>query len=376
MYNGSYLTSTDINITCTGDRERTQVRSLYDEICSIDNLHEAYNAVCKRKLKGDPRFIRYDAKKETHLLCLQEQLLTGTWVPSPCKYFTIYEPKRREIDAPYFVDCIVHHAIHRVIEPIFEKRFIFHSYACRHNKGIHKAVEYVQKSIRRFDSCYQSPYVVKCDISKYFKNIDHDILINLMAEPIGYDERLIKIIYLMLKKYSHHSEKGVPVGALTSQIMGNIYLDWLDHFMTDHNAAPAYFRYMDDFVIITENKERAHYYFELVKYAVEQLKLQLNPKSEIFPLSRGIDFCGYRMWKDHILPRKRTIKNMRRRLAKATALNDAGELDRDRLESQVASFMGYAQKCDCYETVKHMCDQYPIMLETRLANKISEASHT
>ena len=352
------------------------IPTVYEQICNLDNIFYAYYQVCKHsKLRNNSRMQRWDRRKEYHLQDLQYKLLTETWTPTVCRSFTVYEPKIREIDAPHFVDCIVHHAMHQILEPIFERRFIFHSYACRHGKGTHVAIEYIQDAIRRFARNYEAPYVVKCDISKYFRNINHEILLNMIAAVVP-EQPVIDLWYKLCKVYAKDSDKGIPIGALTSQLGANIYLDWLDHFMTDHNAAPAYFRYMDDFVIITENKERAHYYFELVKYAVEQLKLQLNPKSEIFPLSRGIDFCGYRMWKDHILPRKRTIKNMRRRLAKATALNDVGELDRDRLESQVASFMGYAQKCDCYETVKHMCDQYPIILETRLANKISEASHT
>jgi len=237
---------------------------MFEQITSFKNLLSAYRKAAK--VKKDRLYVQeYDYDLEYNLLNLQRKLKKGTYQWGEYKNFYVYDPKKRLIAAAPFEDRIVHHAICNIIEPIFEKTFIDDSYACRKNKGTHKAL------IRTFKFVQEIKYVSKCDIAKYFNSINGQILFSLLERKVS-DPKLLKLLEVLIASGSQatrHSQQklspfadeltstdsGVPIGNLTSQLFANIYLNELDHFVKEKLMIKYYLRYMDDFVIFGQNKK-------------------------------------------------------------------------------------------------------------------------
>jgi len=169
-----------------GDTKTKTYKHLFEKVCSFDNLYTAYIKARKgKRFKPDVDNFSYNLEHE--LIQLEKDLLDGSYEPGEYHQFMIHEPKERLISAAPFRDRVLHHAIHQVIEPIFEKQFIYDSYACRVGKGTHAAVRRFKEFLRH------NSYVLKCDIEKYFPSIDHQILLELINRRIR-DEKLISLI--------------------------------------------------------------------------------------------------------------------------------------------------------------------------------------
>lgn len=206
-----------------------------DDVAAPDNLWVAW----KKARRGKRR--RHDveafgARVESHLLELSLELRDGTWQPGGYREFLIHEPKRRVIAAAPFRDRVVHHALCHLLAPTLEHRFIARSFSCQTGKGTIAARECCRHLVNRF------PYVLKCDVSKFFPQIDHDILWQKLADsvPCPGVQTLIRRI---LASYRTGPEipavcfpgddlamvaerpRGLPIGNLTSQLWGNFYLD-------------------------------------------------------------------------------------------------------------------------------------------------------
>jgi len=224
---------------------------LFEQICSFENLlSAAKKAQRSKKLKQD--VARFNFRLEHELLKLQEELLNGTYQPGGYYEFYIFEPKKRMISAAPYRDRVVHHALCNLIEPIFDKTFIYDSYACRKDKGTHRAVE------RFTQFCRKNKYVLKCDVKKYFPSIDHEILYELICRKIA-DKRTLWLIKLIIDS-SNEQERvleyyqgddlftslarrmGIPIGNLTSQFFANIYLNGFDHYVKEQLQCRYYIR--------------------------------------------------------------------------------------------------------------------------------------
>jgi retron-type reverse transcriptase len=151
--------------------------TLYEQITSWDNLYLAYRKAAKGK-RGKGPAARFEYKLEDNLLRLQQELLTKSYRPGPYNSFYIHEPKRRLISAAPFRDRVVHHALCNLIEPIFDRSFIFDSYANRVGKGTHRALDRCQAFARRFR------YVLTCDLKQYFPSIDHQLLRQILVRKL------------------------------------------------------------------------------------------------------------------------------------------------------------------------------------------------
>ena len=162
-------------------------------------------------------------------------------------------------------------------------------------------------------------------------------------------------LFEQIVRHNGYEERGLPLGCLTSQWLANLYLDALDHFVKDDMGLKYYVRYMDDFVLIGPSKAWCWTVLDNIRAFVEDsLLLKLNPKTGIWPISRGIDFVGYRHWTDHVLPRKRTVERARKAFRRFPGLYRAGEIDLDYIRSRVVSFTGYMAHCDGHTTLEHI----------------------
>ncbi len=305
--------------------------NLFDKICSFENIHSAYFKARKgKRFKKDILLFNYNL--EANLINLQKELRTEKYVHGGYKEFIVQDSKKRKIRAPCFRDRVVHHALCNVIEPIFEKTFIFDSYACRKKKGTHRAL----KRLKAWLKTAEGGYCLKCDISKYFDSIDQTILFNLIQKKIK-DEKAIRLIGKIICSFNKEIKIGIPIGNLTSQLFANIFLNQLDQFIKRELKQKHFIRYMDDFLILGGKRELQCFKKKISDYLRLNLGLELHPrKADVFPLFKGIDFLGYVAFKNNVLLRKNTVK----RFLKKTKKTERKE--------KINAWFAYARPADAF----------------------------
>lgn len=313
-----------------------RISNIFDKVTEFSNLELAdHNARKNKKHYSD--ILKHDEHAEEDLLSLQKDFENLTYKTSEYFVFKIYEPKEREIyKLPYFPDRIAHHALMNQLEPIWEKVFIHHSYACRKNKGIHAAAKDLKKTLRKHKD--ETKYCLKLDIRKFYPSIDHDILKTIIRYKIK-DKKLLATLDEIID-----SAEGVPIGNYLSQYLANLYLTYFDHWLKEVLKIKYYFRYADDIVILHKSKKFLHKVLKKIKkYLNVELKLELKKNYQIFPVeSRSIDFVGYRFYHTHTLIRK-SIKIKMMRLA--NRLNKTNR-DRDYVRRKVSSYYGWLKHCN------------------------------
>ena len=314
--------------------------NLYPAICKLDNIYLAYKKAIKGKLAYHN--VRHVMNEERiSLLRIQEMLETKTFKTSPYHVRTIFEPKERLIYIlPFFPDRIVHHALMNIVSPIWESMFIADSYACIEGKGIHVGSQRTMEFVRR------NGYCLKCDISKFYPSIDHDILLNIIRRKIKCKDTLWLIEEIIR---SVPDGKNTPIGNFTSQWFGNLYLNEMDTFIKHELKIRDYIRYCDDFLLFHDDKKYLGFCDKAIQeFCGENLKLRLS-KDNLFPVKQGVDFLGYRHFPDYILLRKSTSKKVKRRIKgiwSSYQEYDLNELERAR--SQVASALGWIKHANSY----------------------------
>lgn len=284
--------------------------NLYSRVVDFENLLlAARKALRGKKSKGKVATFYFNL--ETEIIKLEQELASGTYFPSVYHLFEIREPKIRQICSSDFRDRVVHHAICNIIEPFFERRLIFDTYACRTGKGAHAALKRAQYFARTH--CY----FLKCDIRKYFQSIDHEILKSLLNRIIK-DSKLSSLLNLIVDHAVPGSEvgKGIPIGNLTSQHFANFYLGELDHFLKETVRLRGYVRYMDDFVCFGDDKNFLHELLTQIRgFVGEKLKLQLKDEVlRIAPVSDGVPFLGFRIFRNLIRLQRSQLIRLRRKL--------------------------------------------------------------
>lgn len=325
-------------------------KNLFQKVCNYESLYNAY-LKAKRGKNTFPEVIRFNYNLEAELSKLQYELQNQTYQTGKYRHFIIFEPKERKISALPFRDRIVHHAVHFVIEPIFEKKFIYDSYACRKNKGTHAGANKLQKFIRKSDS---NDYVLKCDVSKYFPSVNHKILKKMIRKKIA-DK---KLLYL-LDEIIDSTESGIPIGNLTSQLFANIYLTELDEFVKYELKIKFYIRYMDDFIILHESKQYLHKLKEDIKTFFVSIKLTLHPKkANIFPVRLGIDFLGYRIFDNHRLIRKSTVKRFLKTVKNKIKQYDLEDMNFDKLMESFNSWEAYMSHGNSHQLKNSLYPRY------------------
>jgi hypothetical protein len=340
------------------------IKNLWEDLIQFESLYSAYLRARASK-RYQPEVLKYTSNVEENIVNLQNHLIWNSWRPGKPREFVVFEPKRRAIQAPPFGDRVLHHALVGLVEPFFEDRFIYDSYACRRNKGTQRAVNRVQHFIRcALRKWGNSCYILKADISRYFASIKHDVLMHEFGRVIS-DKKIVDLWFRNCSGYGHDEGVGLPVGALTSQLGANIVLNRLDHFAKDDLGIEYYVRYMDDFVAVLPDKKTAVKTLKALTSEVNSLGLSMNPKTAIHPWQRGIDFCGYRTWPTHILPRKRNIKRARRDFRALSKRYANGRESFSTVRSRVMSFLAYTKHCQAHKTVEGVLGDLVLVRNTK-----------
>jgi len=359
-------------------------KNLWSKLCSYDNLEKAYK---KARMHKTFRSYVMDFEKnlENNLLSLSSELASNHYKPKPLKAFIVRDPKTRKICKSEFRDRVVHHAICNILEPIFDRIFIYDSYANRLNKGTLNALErfdFFKRKIGRNDTL--PCYVLKADIRKYFENIDHNILLNMVKRKIN-DTNVLHLINVILANYATEgggrTEKGMPLGNLTSQFFANVYLNELDYFVKHNLKIKYYIRYVDDFIILHNNKNvLGKFKFQINDFLKNKLKIELHPdKSKIINLDKGINFLGFRVFYSHRLLRKTNLKIFKRKLEGFKASFSNNEMNYDRIYESIQGWNAYARFANTYVLRKELGKKteayFPNQTSSAEINRIIKLKH-
>jgi retron-type reverse transcriptase len=318
--------------------------NLYPEIYDFENLHKAY-LLARRNKRYRGSVLDFSQNLEENLIIIQNELIWHQYKTGSYHEFYVYEPKKRLIKSLAFKDRVVQHALNNIIEPIFDSTFIYDSYACRKGKGIHSGIDRLAGFIHQICLKHQNPYVLKGDVHKYFPSINHKILFRIISKKI----KCPKTLKLINKIIQSDGEIGIPIGNLTSQLFANIYLNQLDHYIKENLGIKYYIRYMDDFVIIHQDKVFLNIVLDKIEsYLNNNLDLKLNGKTSIFPLKSGIDFLGYRSWRNHRLLRKSNIIRIKRTFKYFREQYNLGNIDIEKINSTIQSWLGHAKHANTY----------------------------
>ena len=275
-----------------------KIKNIYDKALTYEKIYSAY-IKSRRGKSSKLDVIEFGLNYEERLNEILQELKELNYTFSSYNLFYIYEPKKRKILSASFRDRVVHTwYVENFMKPYFVPTFMKHSYACLENKGMHKCALEVKNSIKKCSNIYPSGYILKMDISKYFESIDREILYKLVCKKIG-DKKVLALTYKILesaKEYDVICNKSLPIGNYSSQMFANIYLNELDKYLKETLRLKYVYRYMDDIVIILENKSKAREMLKLITiFLEEKLKLKLNSKTNIFKISQGVNFCGYKI---------------------------------------------------------------------------------
>ncbi len=327
--------------------------NLYELVYSSTNLFNAY-VQCRRG-KGDRDYVtRFEAHLQKNLDALAEALRSRGWTPAGYTSFYVSDPKRRLINAPAFEDRIIHRALYDVIAPIFEKRFIHDSYACRRGKGTHAGIARLRQFLRKYST---PPYYLQTDIKSYFASIDHKTLLKIIRRKIA-DLDILALIRQILDSYHDRPGVGIPLGNLTSQLFANVYLNELDYYVKHHLKCRHYLRYMDDIILLSETKAQLWDWKAAIEEFLARLRLRLHPRKQVVAPARcGIDFLGYVTYPDHVRVRNRNIHRVYERMQRI----EDGTYPRDPRGS-IMSWMGYSIHANAHGLNQSIQRRHPFLV--------------
>lgn len=269
----------------------------YEKICDFQNLYKAHT-VARRGKRNNREVIEFEMNLSENLTEISDSLKTGTYRISDYYSFMVHDPKDRIIHALHYRDRVVQHCIcDEVLAPTLDRKLIYDNAACRIGKGTHFAISRLSTFMHKFYNKHGADgYFLKCDIRKFFDNINHDILKNKLRRVFN-DDKLFALLCMIIDSYEKAPGKGLPLGNQTSQWFAIYYLDGFDRLVKEKLRIKYYSRYMDDCVLIHQDKNYLRQCLaEMRDYIGDELGLSLNEKTEIFPLKNGVDYLGWHFY--------------------------------------------------------------------------------
>lgn len=296
-----------------GITSHNKKEKLFDRIVSVENLFTAWREF--RRGKNNRRDAQeFEYSLENNIFDLHYSLKDHAYQHGGYESFYVHDPKRRHIHKASVRDRLLHHAVFRLLEPIFERKFIFDSWSCRKRKGTHRAVGRFQKLAWRLcRNGTRTVWVLKLDIRKFFESVQRDVLLKILAKTVG-DSKTLQLLSQIIGSFS-----ALPLGNLTSQLFANIYLNELDQFVKHRLKTKVYVRYCDDFVLAHCDRATLEHYLESIKlFLKEHLRLQIHGgKIVLQRYHQGIDFLGFVCFPHFRILRTSTKRRMLRKLKDA-----------------------------------------------------------
>lgn len=290
--------------------------NLYDNMCDINNIMLVYDEVC-RNTKNKKRVATYREYRCGNIAKIRDVLINRRYVVGPYNVFTIYEPKERRIVSQKMFDKVINHLVARyILMPALFPSLVPENVASRKNLGTKAGLNLAMKFENKCKAKYNKYFVLKCDISKFFASIDHDILKEKLKRKIK-DKDALKIVFDVIDS----EENGLGIGNMTSQILAIFYLNDLDHYIKERLGIKYYVRYQDDFMIYHNSKKYLNYCLKKITEYITKEKLVLNTKTRIYASRDNYIYLGKN--KNRSYAKYRSVK---RKLKKAYYLYNVGNI--------------------------------------------------
>jgi retron-type reverse transcriptase len=340
--------------------EEVAMNETWAELISLRNLFDAACRASEGK-KSRPDVALFRANLEPELFRLRRQLADGSYSPGRYHSFRIADPKPRLISAAPFRDRVVHHALTNILEPVFERRFIPWSFACRKGLGTHKALALGRK---------------------YFPSIDHRILRDLLARVVRCPDTL-RLIEIIVESSNPTDEaihyfpgdtlfspmerrRGLPLGNQTSQFFANVYLNPMDHMIVRNLRPGAYARYVDDFLLFSDSREELNEMHLRIGEFLDGYRLTLHPgKSRVYRCRDGFPFLGFRLFPTHARLARPNVVRFRRRLRQLHADYHSGLIDKETVNQSVQAWIGHAMHGDTWRLREQIFEAFPFLAGVR-----------
>lgn len=363
----------------------------HSDIVNFENILEADKNASQCKHYRDEN-LKFSAHREEGIIDLLNRLTyypvfdeEGNQIPGKTESSykvgryrkkQIYEPKPRIIMALEYPDRVVQWAYYQILNPLFDKQFITHSYGCRQGKGTTKAREQLQRWLRKVNRSGKTWYVLKLDISKYFYRVDHAVLMDILSRKIK-DEEILRDLYKLINcentafglpagvqpelcnEEDWLFDRGMPIGNLTSQMFANIYLNELDQYCKHELGIHLFIRYVDDIIILWPDKEELKGILDNIKnFLEERLHLELNNKTSIRPAWLPVTFVGAQISPKFIRMRKSARKRMFRQIKFIKKLFEACEIGFQKLNNTMQSYFGLIQHFTAGNLLRKIIDEF------------------
>jgi hypothetical protein len=355
-------------------------------IFTYKNLYNAY-LECRKNKRKTASALEFETDLENKLFKLLTELKNHKYMPGKSICFAVEYPKTREIFAAGFRDRVVHHLLLREILEMSEKCLFFNSFACRKNKGTHKAVDVLRKYIKKISkNGREEVFFLQLDLSSFFISIDHGILYKIFMKFIEKQQKSKKwkreILWLAKQIIFHKPQdncfvrgdkellysvpkqkslfgagkgNGLPIGNYSSQFFANLYLNELDYFIKQKLRMKYYVRYVDDFILFDYNKDKLEkIILKISDFLENELMLSLNSKkTKLKNIKDGIDFLGYFIKPDHVLVRKRVVGACRKKIV-SFLLEKPDEVNLKKTIACLNSYFGHFRHADSFNLRKKM----------------------
>ena len=333
--------------------------TLYEQVYDFNRLKESYKRTQTGSRKYRKEAIYFEMSRERKLVELWQQLKKKEYRPGSYIEFFVYEPKARMVHAPHLRDKIVQFSTHLILQELYRSVFIKDSYACLKGKGTHQAVRQIQHYMRLAKWKCEDPYIVKIDVRKYFYSINRDILKKLYRKKVPPGETDFLWLLDMIVDGSPEGEKGLPLGNVTSQDFANIYLNEVDQYCKRYLGLKWYVRYMDDISIIVATKEEAQETLRKIRdFIIRHLDLELNEKTQIYPLAQGLNTLGFKIHATYLEVRKSSKEAMKRRIKAMGRKHQEGKMTEKEVQQSVSAWLGHARHSNSYNLCRKIFKNY------------------
>ena len=360
--------------TCTTVKNMT-IRNVYYEITSFHTLMVADTHVSKGKRENTERLRFYD-NREGNLEEISTLLRTGKVPKVEYHSFYVYVPKVRKVIFIDYWSKVVQRAIYDVLNPKICRTFIEHTYACVKGRGQLAAMEQLYTWMRETRTSGTEWYYYKFDVTKFFYRIDHEILMDICRKKID-DPRTVDLLgyyinndavpfgmpldanQLTITEEQMLYDLGIPIGGGLSHMLGNMYLDPLDQFCKRVLGIKRYIRYMDDIIILDNDKERLKEYGRrMTQFLEERLHLNFNNKTALRPVRVGCEFVGFVIYNDHVILRKSTTLRMKRTLRKTRQDYHDNLITFKEANATMQSYLAMLSHVDCKKFKEKLLDEF------------------
>lgn len=329
-------------------------------IAGLDNLQRAYLKAARGK-KHLAEVIGFTSNLAENLERMRLGLVEENVEVGDYRFFTVHDPKLREICAAAFPERVLHHAIMNICEPALEKYAIHHSYACRKDKGSRKALSTAQQYAGQY------PFYLKLDIRKYFDSIDHEVLLEHIKRQIK-DRKVIDLFATIFATYHTVPGKGLPIGNLVSQHMANFYLGHFDHWIKDDRGVKGYLRYMDDFLVFGNSRQQLKKLLtDIQSFLQQELALELKDNIQLNRCRLGIPFLGYRVYPNRFTLLARSKKRFVEKFVDYEQRYINGDWDEETLADHINPLVEFVRFGDKGGWRRAILDKYGVYPEARTA---------